>query len=144
MNKKDDAIGIFNGGFNCAQSVFTALSGDFGMSRETALRVSAAFGGGVSRAGELCGAVSGGLMAIGMKYGQIDPSRPEDKANTYRIGKEFMERFRKENGSCICRELMACEVGTPEGQAKIRELGLHEKVCAKAVLSAVSIIENMI
>jgi C_GCAxxG_C_C family probable redox protein len=144
MDKQKAAKELFNSGFNCAQAVFAVFDNDFGLKRETALKVSAAFGGGICRTGNICGAVSGALMAIGMKYGQTDAARPQDKSNTYAKGKEFMDAFRAKNGSCECKNLLSCDLSTPEGQAKVKELGLHDKVCSKAVMSAIEIVEKMI
>lgn len=144
MNRQKTAKELFSSGFNCAQSVFAVFDRDFGMNLETALKVSASFGGGICRTGSICGAVSGALMVLGMKYGQTDAACPQDKTNTYAKGKEFMEAFRAANGYCVCRDLLTCDLGTPEGQAAFKEQGLHDKVCTKAVLSAIEIVEKMI
>ena len=97
---EDRAERLFRDGNNCAQSVFGAFAGEFGMDGDTALRVSCALGGGVGRMREVCGAVSGAAMVIGMRLGP-------DKTRVYPVVQEFGRRFREACGSIVCRELLA-------------------------------------
>ena len=98
MNPIDDAVQLFESGYMCSQAVFAAFSEDFGISREDALKIGACFGSGM-RKGEVCGACTGALMALGLKYG-------EDKAESNEICERFLDEFEKENGSYICRDLL--------------------------------------
>ena len=116
----------FAGGFNCAQSVFSAFAPRFDISGELAVRLAAPFGGGVGRAGEICGALSGALMILGLQYGQ---DRPEDKDEMYRIAREFMDQFRKRHGALRCRELIGHDISTPEGLREAREQKILSGLC---------------
>ncbi len=125
-----DALRVANGrfarGFNCAQSIFSAFAERFGVSSELALRLSAPFGAGLGRQGEVCGALSGALMILGLQYGQ---DRPEGKEDIYRIAREFIERFRQRHGAILCRELLGQDVSTPEGLQTARDKNLFASVC---------------
>ena len=100
MDKKETAYGlnIVKGEAhrNCCQSVFAAFCGDYGISADTAFRLAACFGGGMQR-GEICGAATGALMALGLEFGHGEKSR--------RLALEFLNRFEAKTGSLLCREL---------------------------------------
>ncbi|MDD2550794.1 MAG: C-GCAxxG-C-C family protein, partial [Bacteroidales bacterium] len=64
-----EALELFKSGFNCSQAVLAAFSEECGISRETALKIACPFGGGIGGYGRTCGALTGGLMVIGLKYG---------------------------------------------------------------------------
>ena len=144
MNIAEDAGANFAQGYNCSQSVAAAFAAEFGVDRETVLRLAAAFGGGMARAGETCGAVSGALMVIGLRYGQVTADDRLAKERTYAAAQQFMARFRERHGALKCRELLGCDIGTPEGQAAIKELQLSQKVCAKAVYDAAEIVAEIV
>jgi C_GCAxxG_C_C family probable redox protein len=99
MNRVDRAEELFMSGLNCAQAVFCAFADETGMDLETAKKASCALGGGVGRMREVCGAVSGAAMVLGMRHGP-------DKSDVYPKVQEFCAAFRKECGSIVCRELL--------------------------------------
>jgi C_GCAxxG_C_C family probable redox protein len=143
MDNKQKALDIFSKQFNCAQAVFAALAEEIGIERETALKAAACFGGGM-RCGEVCGAVTGALMALGIRFGSAKENDPEGKAEAYKRSAAFLEKFREKHGTILCRELLGYNPGVPEDAEKIRELGLHDKVCHQAILDAVEIAEEII
>jgi len=106
------ANGRFARGYNCAQSVFSAFAEQHGIAGDTALRLSAPFGGGMGRAGEVCGALSGALLMLGLEFGN---DRPESKENVYRLVREFMGQFQRRNGYVRCSDLLGHDISTPEG-----------------------------
>ncbi len=144
MNKPDIAASFFQDGFNCAQSVFVAFAPDLGLDQETALKVSTAFGGGMGRLGEACGAVTGALMALGLKYGRATKQDVAARDKTYALTQEFARRFRQRHDALTCRDLLGCDPGTPEGQAMIKERGLHTNLCTGLVRDAAEILEEML
>jgi C_GCAxxG_C_C family probable redox protein len=144
MSKADDAVSTFQGAFNCAQSVFVAFAPDLGLERELALRVAGGFGGGIGRMGEVCGAVTGAVLAIGLKYGKC---RPEDNAareKTYALVREFARQFRERHGHLLCRELLGCDISTPEGWQAVHDRGLHDTVCVQLVHDAAEIVGDLL
>ncbi len=140
----DRALHCFQEGFNCAQAVVAAYGPEFGLTRDDALRTAAAFGGGVAAMGETCGAVSGALMVIGLARGMTDAKDKEAKKRTYGTAQEFIERFKARHFTLLCRELLGCEVGTPEGMKFMKENDLHTRLCAVFVKDAAEIIEELL
>ena len=120
------ANGRFARGFNCAQAVFSAFAGRFGVTSDFALRLSAPFGAGVARQGEMCGALTGALMVLGLQYGQV---RPEGKEQMYLTAREFADVFRQRHGSVLCRDLVGHDISTPEGLQTARQQNDFARVC---------------
>ncbi len=135
------ASGRFARGFNCAQSIFSAFAAEHGISEDFALRLAAPFGGGMARAGETCGALSGALMVLGMHYAK---SRPEYKEQIYAITREFLERFREQHGSTLCRELVGHDISTPEGLQAARAEDSFGRVCPPIIEQTAKALEHFI
>ncbi len=146
MEKKcaDKAVACFKSGFNCSQSVFSTYAEQFGMDKDVALKVSGAFGGGMARMGETCGAVTGALMVIGLKHASADPDDDASKQKTYDLSIEFVERFRSLHTTSTCRELLGCDVGTEEGRRIFDERNYKDTRCSKYVANAVTILEELL
>lgn len=144
MNKTEQALQTFNEKFSCSQAVFSAFADDFGVDRETALRVAQAFGGGIARTGETCGAATGALMALGLRYGMVTAGDEKAKDRTYAEARDFLARFKAANQQTTCRGLLGVEIGTPEGQKAFKEQNMHATVCSGLVASAVQILEEML
>ncbi len=129
----DAASALFLQGYNCAQAVFGAFAQTVGLNPEMALRLSAPFGGGIGRTREVCGAVSGALMVLGM----IESPEPCDKAQTYEHTRALLDRFKRENGSIICRELLAGVNVTAGGAPEERTEQYYKKrPCPELVAQA--------
>ena len=143
MNKSDKALELFSNNFNCSQSVLTAFAPDFGIDEKLALMLGTSFGGG-ARNGEICGAVSGALMVLGLKYGHYNAADNEQKSRAYQIAVEYTKRFKALNGSIVCRDLLGYDLTKPDEMACIKEKGLFGTVCPKMVESAVKILENVL
>jgi C_GCAxxG_C_C family probable redox protein len=143
--KSEAAAEKFRSGYNCAQSVLWAFSDEFGMDSDVLLRIACGFGGGIARRQEICGAVSGGIMALGLKYGQGEGKDRPYTENTYVKAQEFIKRFEAIHGTCNCKQLLLDnDLTTPEGKKNIEENNLREKVCKCCVRTAVEIVEDMV
>ena len=136
MNPIEDAVRLFGEGYVCSQAVFAAFSEDFDLPKEQALKIGACFGSGMRKA-EVCGACTGALMVLGLKYG-------ESKEKSNDACEKFLEEFEKENGSFICRDLLGCDIGTEEGVKYAVENNLFKDFCPKMVESAAKIVDEMI
>ncbi|WP_236848144.1 C-GCAxxG-C-C family (seleno)protein [Chlorobaculum limnaeum] len=111
----------------------------------SALRMATVFGGGVAGAGGgLCGAVSGALLALSMRYGMGGIEELANKTKSYELGRQFMAEFEKRMGSCRCESILGLCIGEPENLQKARELKLFETVCVDAVGTAADILEEML
>jgi C_GCAxxG_C_C family probable redox protein len=145
MKKSDKAVEYFRNKFNCSQSVFTVFSPDYGFSENDSLKVSCAFGGGMGRQQLTCGAVTGALMTIGLKYGKGINDAEEMKQLTYLKTREFFAEFTKIHGSTNCRELLdGLDMTDPEDHEKIIERKLFDIKCEEYVASAVRITERIL
>jgi len=144
MTRADEAVEIFARGYNCSQAVLSAYSGQFGMEREQALRVAGAFGAGMGRMCETCGAVTGAIMVIGLKYGKVKAEDEPAKEKAYAMARELAQEFKARNGSIVCRELLGCDMGTSEGAKYAKDHKLHTTVCPKLVRDAAEIVGKLI
>ena len=140
--REEQAHLLFSSGYNCAQAVLGAFCEDEGLSMKTALMLATGFGGGV-RCGELCGAVSGAIMVIGLKCGFYIKKDMEQNEFCRKKTYEFIERFKETNRSILCRDLLGADIRTPADHAKPEAKAAHKKVCPALVGSAVQIIESM-
>jgi C_GCAxxG_C_C family probable redox protein len=140
----NQAVIRFQEGFSCSQAVFSVFAEKHGLDRETALRISGAFGGGMARMGLVCGAVTGAFMVVGLKDGKTEAKDEESKEKTYLKVREFVGRFQKANGSMVCRELLGFDLNVPEEAAQAKEKGLFKNLCPRLVKDAVEILEEML
>lgn len=109
MQKAEQARNFFKEGYNCTQSVVAAFCEEIGMDRASLLQMASSFGGGMGRLREVCGAVSGMFLVAGALYGYDDPKDMQAKKEHYTRIQELAARFKAENGSIICRELLGLD-----------------------------------
>lgn len=136
MRYVSEAVDLFNTGYVCSQAVFATFAEDLGLEKEQALKIGACFGSGM-RKGEVCGACTGALMALGLKYG-------DNKLDANEVCERFLEEFKKENGSYICNDLLNCDISTMDGREYAIEHNLFNEICPKMVESAAKIAEKII
>ena len=96
------------------------------------------------RRGNVCGACAGALMVLGLMYGETHAGDREGRLRTGRLNDLMMDRFSEANGSCLCNELLCCDVRTPEGVQYARDHHLFTEFCPKMVASAVDILEDIL
>lgn len=144
MTKKETAIKLFEEGYNCAQAVFGAFCDEVGIDLETAVKLASAFGGGMGRLREVCGAVSGMFMVLSLKEGYTSPSAKEEKAELYKKVQTLAEKFRQKNdGTYLCRDLLK-NVATTKSHIPEERTPKYYKTrpCAKFVGDAAEILEE--
>jgi C_GCAxxG_C_C family probable redox protein len=143
--KSEVAAEKFLSGYNCAQAILYAFGPDLGLDAETAQKVATGLGAGMGRRGEVCGAVTGGILALGLKYGrggQQDRSATEE---TYRKTEELMAGFERRHRSCSCRVLLeGCDLRTAEGQQHFKEYDLLHKTCLRCVETVAELLAGML
>ncbi len=93
---------------------------------------------------ETCGAVTGAFMVIGLKYGKIMPEDEEAKKKAYSLVKKFVEKFKAKNSSIVCKELLGCDISTPEGMNAFKDRDFINSMCPKFVENAVEILEEIL
>ena len=143
MKKSEKAVELFKSGFSCSQSVLGTYAEELGITKETAYKISCGFGGGCSRMGIVCGAVSGAYMVIGLMHGKSKPEDNISKEKTYELVNLFTQKFKEKHCSINCRDLTNIDLSTPEGMKKFEEDKIHDKVCYPAVETAIDILEEI-
>jgi C_GCAxxG_C_C family probable redox protein len=133
----EKAAALFDEGFACSQAVLGAFCEPLGMDRALALKIANGFGGGIARRQKICGAVSGAVMMIGLKYGRSEAGDMDAHEKTYAKINAFCEAFEQSNGSIICRDLLGC------GMEEAKEKGVFSTLCKKFVRDAADILEEL-
>lgn len=144
MNQMDKVISFFSHGHNCSQTILKAYGPEYGIDENLAYKVASALGGGIARTGNVCGAVTGALMVIGLKYRNLDIEDQDNKDFTYEVGKTFVNQFKNINGTIICKELLGCDISTLEGREEAEKNNLFEELCPKIIKSSAEILESII
>ena len=138
--KGDIAKARFASGFNCSTSVFTSFCEDYDLDEETAAKIACGLGGGCS-SGEICGAVSGAVMVIGLKYGQESKENQGAKTNCYAHVDEFIDSFKEKQHVLTCRDLLGADPKTEEGHAVYLEKKVT--ICPGLVKCSADILEEL-
>jgi C_GCAxxG_C_C family probable redox protein len=143
MDRSEKAKDLFLSGYNCTQSVLLSFADDMKFSKELAQKLAAGFGGGMGKQQETCGAVTGAIMVLGLLKGEEVNNNDELKAASYGAVKKFTREFVAEYNTTVCRDLIGCDLNTPEGEAKFKEEKIMENTCAGCVKKAVQILDNL-
>lgn len=144
MKKPDIAGELFSQGFNCAQSLLAAYGPDFGVKRHMGIKLAGAFGGGIGRMGETCGAVIGALMIIGLRYSTLE-SQEGSNETMYTVAERFIETFKSRNRFCsvVCSELIGFRIHQKKELNQKEKSIIHTR-CPQLVQDAAEIIEEIL
>ena len=143
MDHKQKALDYFSQKLHCSQSVLASFAEECGITEEQALRLGSCFGGGM-RKGEVCGAVSGALMVLGLLYGETKAGDAEGRESSNKVNDLLMDRFKEKCGSYVCNDLLGCDITTEEGHQYCVDNKLFTEFCPKMVAAAVDIVEEII
>lgn len=130
-NHEKKAMELFNSGYNCCQSVLIPFCKELKIDEDTAVKLSSSFGGGIGGLGEACGALCGMFMVMGLKYSDFDPTNKAAKDEHKKFLQSLSDKFKQDNGSIICRELVK----------DIPEANKHQH-CGRYVSYAVKLIDK--
>jgi C_GCAxxG_C_C family probable redox protein len=144
MSKVENAVQCFSNGFNCSQAIFSTYCEQLGLDPVTALKVATPFGSGIARTAQTCGAVTGALMLIGLKYGKYLPEDNVAKEKCFQFAMDFTDRFTALHGSILCCDLLKSDLSTPEGLQYIKENNLWGTLCPVFIGDAAKLIEEML
>lgn len=139
MNK-EKLQGFMEKGYSCSQTVLAYFAADYGLTTEIALKVAQGFEAGMYQ-GATCGSATGAYMVLGLAYGG---SSKEAKAKVTEAILEFNRGFEKAEGALACQDLLGINISSPENMKKAYEEGTIERVCPKAMTTAVEILEQML
>jgi C_GCAxxG_C_C family probable redox protein len=143
MSNVEKAVEVFKEGFSCSQAALGAYCERFGLDKKTAYKISSGFGGGM-HLDQTCGAVTGAIMVIGLKYGRTRADDVEAKMKMVEAVREFAKKFKSRHGSISCTALIGCNISTPEGFEEAKKKDLFKKVCPDFVKSAAEILEEIL
>jgi C_GCAxxG_C_C family probable redox protein len=144
MTRIETATKLFDEGFACSQSILAAFCEDFGLDRKTALKLADPFGAGMRGLSETCGAVTGSLMIIGLKYGRTRADNLLAKEKAADLVGEFVKRFTARHGTIVCKELLGHDISIPEQHDFAEELGYFKTKCPNFVRDAAEILEQIL
>jgi C_GCAxxG_C_C family probable redox protein len=142
MSSISNATSLFIDGFACSQAILSVYGHPLGLPRKTAMQIAAGFAGGM-RLGETCGAVTGAFMVLGLRHASENCDTAAGRAEVYAHVVEFAKRFQSMNGSVACRELLGCDISTPEGMVQAQERNLFKTTCVKMVEDSAMILEAL-
>ena len=143
MNDVEHAVSCFKTRFNCSQAIFSTYGPKFGIDRHFCLKIAEIFGGGMAYMGNVCGAVTGAFMVIGLNYGRIRDDNEEAKEKANGFARELMEKFKARNGSILCKELINYDLSSSEKRKLAREKGIFDK-CPKFIQDAAELLEEIL
>lgn len=145
-NKSDKAAYLFKDGYNCSQAVVGAFADEIGVDFKQAMLLSSSFGGGMGRLREVCGAVTGMFMVLGLKFGYDDPKAFSEKSEHYKRIQDAAAKFKEKNNSIICRELLGLGNTEPKSHTpeKRTESYYKKRPCVDLVRDATEITEFII
>ncbi|MFW9856587.1 MAG: C-GCAxxG-C-C family protein [Candidatus Thorarchaeota archaeon] len=130
---------------NCAQALFSTFAQGMDLDEDTCLNLAEIFSGGVARSGNVCGAITGGLMAISLKYGKAGKteSSKRDAPTVNGLGERFMNRFKHRNGTLLCKDLIGYDISTEEKLQTARENKAFSN-CSRFVRDAGEILADIL
>ena len=144
MNDVKSAVSLFKKGFRCSQAILSTYGSKFNLDRNLALKLASPFGAGMGSLGNTCGAVTGAFMVLGLKYGNSKVGEIKKKEKAYEVTKEFVKRFESRNGTIKCKDLLNCDISTPEGRNMAIEDKLFIEICPKLVRDSAEILEELL
>ncbi len=134
MSASKTALKKHQSGFNCCQCVLASAVRNSDVDITTLMSLSAGFGGGVKR-GELCGALSGAIMAFGLIKGVVSLSD---------LTKQFITQFEDKNGAITCRDILHYDISQPEGLEKIKQQNLFINICRPLITKTAEQVDEFI
>lgn len=129
----------FKEGYNCAQSVLMTMLDQWNLKNELVPKIATGFGGGIGRCGSVCGALTGGVMAISIMYGTNEPSMKK-RLKAYEAAQKFYKEFEAQNGSVLCKELIGFDLSVPGKWDEAVKGDVFKEKCPIFVRKAVEIL----
>jgi len=138
----EKAVAFFKEGFICAESVLMAMQDYLNLEKDPSFATG--FGAGIGRKSSVCGAITGGILSINLKYGRQKIEDESTKEKAYSKALEFYNKFEETMGSAICYDIIKCDLTTEEGQKTFKENNMLEEKCFKCVETSIEILLDLI
>ncbi len=143
MDRVAEAVDCFCRGAACSQAIVGTYGPAVGLPREQGIKLASGFAGGM-RLAQTCGAVTGAFMVLGLKHAGPNCDQRDGREKVYAAIREFTARFQQRRRTVICKELLGCDISTPEGIQRATKEGLFRTICPKLVQDAAEILEEML
>ena len=143
MSQVEDAVSCFCRGAACSQAIVGTYGPSVGLPPELGMKLASGFAGGM-RLAQTCGAVTGAFMVLGLKHAGPNCDQRDCRENVYAPIREFMAKFQQRNNTVVCKELLGCDISTPQGVQQATKDGLFRSICPKLVQDAAEILEEML
>ena len=143
MSKAEESLSHFSCGNSCAQSILMTFGKEYFKNTDDAARLAAGFEAGLAFRGEVCGAVSGAMMVIGLKYGHSGPADELAKERLYKLTNTFLADFESKCGSTSCNKLLNVDISTEEGINEAIRNNSFATICPNAIKTSSQILENI-
>jgi len=143
MSRVEEAVSWFCRGAACSQVILGTYGPLVGLPREPAMKLASGFAGGM-RLAQTCGAVTGAFMVLGLKLAGPNCDQRDGRNNVYAAIRQFAAKFQQRNHSVVCKDLLGCDISTPEGMQKATTEGLFRTICPNLVQAAAEILEDML
>ncbi|MDP4240305.1 MAG: C-GCAxxG-C-C family protein [Bacteroidota bacterium] len=140
-NRVSSAIGLFEEGYNCSQAVFMAYADIYDIDVQTAAKLASSFGGGMGRLREVCGAVTGMFLVLGLHYPFTDTTDKAAKDTNYKAVQRTANAFKEVMGSYICADLLKIKQEPQAPESSVRDAAYYQlRPCARCVAVAAEIV----
>ncbi len=143
MSKVDQAVDWFCRGAACSQAIVGTYGPAAGLPCEQGIKLASGFAGGM-RLAQTCGAVTGAFMVLGLQYAGPECDQRDGRADVYAALREFTVKFQQRNHTVVCKELLGCDISTPEGIQRATREDLFRTICPKLVQDAAEILEELL
>ena len=144
MERIEQAVAMFEDGYSCAQAMLAAFCEDYGLDRQTALRLASPLGGGISRTDGICGAASGAILVLGLARGHTHPDDEEGQDRVRVLTRRFLELYAARKGGTLCTEILGHNLSLPGVPERVKAEGLSKEPCPAAVRTAGQILLELL
>ena len=140
----EQAVAFYQQGYTCTQSILASFARRYDLQQNLAFRIGEPFGAGTSCTGDMCGAVTGAIMVLGLQYGPAHNDDVAARSYTYQRVHELIQRLKVSHDSIQCTDLLGYNLNDPQQLQTVREKGLFMQLCPILVRDAAQILIEMI
>ncbi len=137
----EEAVRLFiDEGYSCSEAAALAAASGWGLDTSCLPRIATGFAGGIGHKSSICGALTGGVLALGLKHGRMSAQDIAAKYKTLELAARYYDQFEIELGSSLCQQLCGCNLSTPAGRQKFKDEKVKTNICQKIVRRATEIL----
>ena len=138
------AVRLFDQGYNCSQAVFLVYAEQGNLDPVVARKIATSLGAGIGRTGNICGAVGGAILAIGLLHGMKSHDDSTGREKSYSLDQRFIQEFNSRYGSIECPILLGFHLGLPDQREEAQKEGAVKKICPGLIIGATEILDEIL